>query len=290
MPSPPKIRYAVCDVWVVEIFGKLEPENMAEAYRHIAVPRKIEVYLHRVCNQIEPYKYDALIAAGFVYPDQLPEQIGEQHFFAKTEHEAARSEREPRKAVLAFCQRFGNVGISDYRTGDKLRERRHISRKIQQIPLYLDFFFIQVNSIAEQLERVEAYAYRHQHVYKRETGVCEIVHVRYEEVCIFKVNQAGQTHRKGNQHEYFRCCPPPVFFDEQAENPRKNTLRDHQKHVSGLAPRIKNKARHQKRHISQTRRAPRHRRDKIQQQRNRQKIEQKRQSGKNHSISSFKNN
>ena len=54
VPAPPEIREVRRLVRRVEVLGQAQPEQIAEADRHVAVARKVEIQLIRIAQHAQP--------------------------------------------------------------------------------------------------------------------------------------------------------------------------------------------------------------------------------------------
>ena len=91
MPSPPEIGDAVCNVWKIEVFQKVETKHFSQTDCHVRITGEIEIDLEGIGNRPDPsHKGGQFISAAESRVGQIGTWIGEQDFLAQpggeTEH------------------------------------------------------------------------------------------------------------------------------------------------------------------------------------------------------------
>ena len=82
-------------------------------------------------------------------------QIGENHFFGKSDSEASGALRKANRVKGSIVQHPGNVGILYDRTGNQLREAAHVKQQLGGVLLYHRFSSVNVHRIGEYLKGIK---------------------------------------------------------------------------------------------------------------------------------------
>ena len=128
MPTTPKFAYTFCNIGVVEVFIKGKAEHTRKTYCHVGVCREIKVYLERVGNYTKPikdYRHFACSAGNDLIPEHT-NVVCYQHLFAKTDKEAAHTERKTVVCQLVVIKVIFNGNVTYDGARDDLREKRCI--------------------------------------------------------------------------------------------------------------------------------------------------------------------
>ena len=127
MPTTPKICDTFSDIWVVEVFEKMEAKNSSETDGHIRVAGEVEVDLNGVGDGGEPKDIGAIV--GVVAVNAITQQggvVGYDDFFGEAEDETLNAIDEIVHGGFAFSELFFYCVISYDWPSDKLREEADV--------------------------------------------------------------------------------------------------------------------------------------------------------------------
>src|ERR1051326_8856466 len=96
--------------------------------------------------------------------------VGHEHLLRHAEHEEPDADGclTRVKTAMHALELLVKIGIADDRAGDKMREKRDKCREFQEIPGGLDAAAINVDRVADRIERVERDSDRQHEVKKRD--------------------------------------------------------------------------------------------------------------------------
>ena len=257
----------------------MEAQNAPEADSHVAVTRKVEIYLQQKRERVEPDEEDARVLRRFVDARKRAELVGEQNFLGKADREAAHALRRGGNTVRAAFELRGDIGIAHDRPRDELGKERNIGGEVDEIPLRCRLTAIDVDDVAEHLKGVEADADGQAQLQKRQGKPRDGVDAREEKVRVLKIAEKPKAHKDRECQKDLRRPLPTVLFDQQAEGIALHDGDEHQKHILRLAPGVEKEAREQQHRVFQL-----PRRCKVEQQRRGQKVEEKGNAGKEHGL------
>ena len=197
MPALPKFTNARRNIRIMKVFRKTEAKYFAKPNRHITVSGKIKINVERICHCIKPEEKHRFVIGFTENTAEFTQQVCNQNLLAKPKDKTAYTKRTPLQGMRSALKLIGNIGITHNRPCNQLRKKRNICCKINQIPLCRNLPAVNVNGIAEYLERIKADSNRQSHPKQRNRKPCHFVEVTYQEISIFKISQHGKAARGG---------------------------------------------------------------------------------------------
>ncbi len=155
VPAPPEVRDALGLVRRIEILQELEADHPAQADGHVGITGEIEVDLERVSQRAEPgiRRGKRLgIERGIRNPAH---RIGQQDLLGKAEDEQGDSGGKLLPGVRAADELIGHRVVADDRPGNELGKERNVASEIDERPDGRGRAAIDVDGVAEGMERVE---------------------------------------------------------------------------------------------------------------------------------------
>ena len=221
----------------------MEPEHRAEADGHIGIAGEIVIDLHGVEQRAHPRERRGNVlhreTEDLVRPGG--KRVREDHLFGKPVQKAPDAVGDLIDRLCATPQRCLHVGVAHDRSRDELREKADVQRERKPVLLRFDLAAIQVNHIAQRLERIEADAERKRNVTQCDRPASrQRVDGRCEKIEVFEIAEQPEVDRNGYRQRRAAALFQPVHG--KAGQPVDRDGRQHQYNVSRLAPPVEQKA------------------------------------------------
>lgn len=157
MPSLPKLRYALCNVWQIEIRLKVKSHDSCHTNRHIGIAREINIYLQRIaygrqydrpcvirCRREEHivYKYAKVVSQYDLLKEAEDEDLNSRlkSFFLNT-------------AILPHL--WKEIFPSHNRSCRQLWEERDVECKVQDVLLRFIISPVNIYQVCQRAKDVE---------------------------------------------------------------------------------------------------------------------------------------
>ena len=242
MPASPKLRDAARNVWIVEVFEIIKPEDFAKADCHVGISRKVKIYLEGKSQRAQPCRRGADFRNRHE-SDFVPNHIyliGKQHLLAESDDEPAHALRNLIEIGLSADKHLSDIRIAHNRTCDKLRKQRHIGRKSDKITLRQDFPPVDIYDIGDRLKCVKRNSNRQGNVQKAKPSAGDCVHRLDEKIRVFEKSENRKVSCDAQDQKRPGFCdnPPHHIVEEDGKS--------HHRDIFRLAPALKNQAGNQK--------------------------------------------
>ena len=239
MPTSPKFGRACGDKRVVEVLGKVKAEHPPESYRHIAVTRKIKVYLQRKEQSTRPYGGERRSAGQRVERSyRSGAVVGDQHFSAETARKAAYTAKHIVRIRLYLVESGRNISVADDRPCDELRKKGYVEQQPRKRALRRIHSAIDVDYIRQRLKYEKADAYRQTYAGQRQRASEYGIDGAYDKIGILENAEQGDIyqHSEHTQHPADAVALSSLLAYQSAEQPVGKDGAYHQQNVYRLAP------------------------------------------------------
>ena len=157
MPSAPEVGDRGGDVGIIEVLEELKAEHIAQTASHIGVAGEVEVDLEGVRQNTHPGSEHAVFVGIAEHRGgQRAHLVGDEHLLAQAHAEQLDALGKAVERLAAVVELIGYVAVADDRSGDKLREQRHIGSETDKALGNRRVVAVYVDNIAHRLEGVEA--------------------------------------------------------------------------------------------------------------------------------------
>jgi len=253
MPSAPEFRCGTCNIGIVEVFEEMEAENFSETYCHIGIAGEIVIDLDREHKNAEPDRSCASCrkVAGKIGFGKLAGNVCDKDLFCKTNKESCGSAPDILEAFAAVVNFKGNVRISYYRTRNELGIERNIHEEFHIVMLGFNVAFININSIAEGLEGIEAYTDRKREFRNRNIKSGEEIDILHEKSAVFENSEKAEVENKRRDKRKFCADFSAVFFNNTAMEIVDGRTENKKGYPNRLAPGIKKERKENKNRVSE---------------------------------------
>ena len=218
MPSAPEFRCGTCNIGIVEVFEEMESENFSETYRHIGIAGEVIINLDREHKNAEPDRGGASCCkvTGKISFGELAGNVCDKDFFCKTNKESCCSAPDILEVFTAVVNFHRNVGVSYDRTRNELGIERNIHEEFHIVMLGFNVALINVNSIAEGLEGIEAYTDRKREFRNRKIKSGEEIDIFHKKSAVFENSEKTEVENKRRDKRKFCADFSAVFFNDSS--------------------------------------------------------------------------
>ena len=253
MPSAPEFRSGTCNIGIVEIFEEMEAENFSETYCHIRIAGKVIINLDREHKNAEPDRggTSCCKVAGKIGFGKLAGNVCDKDFFCKTNEESCCSAPDILEVFTAVVNFHRNVGVSYDRTRNKLGIERNIHEEFHIVMLGFNVAFINVNSIAEGLESIEAYTDWKCKFRNRKIKPSEEIDIFHEKSAVFENSEKAEVENKRRDKRKFCAAFSAVFFNDKSMEIVDGRTENKKSHPNRLAPGIEKERKENKNCVSE---------------------------------------
>jgi len=222
MPAPPELADGARHIRQIEIFGKVEPEQLAKPDCHIRISAEIKINLQRVADSPQPGKPEIqrVCRERENRVGNLARRVRQQHLFRKAADEAPHAGERPPGGTLAAVDLRRNIVVFDDRPRDQLREKRDVQQQLAEAFRALAGRAVNVDDIAEPLEGVKRNPDRQHDAGRRERKAEQPVQGEHEEIKVLERPERQQVRggRKRQDAPAVRPCAheqPPEYVVRQ---------------------------------------------------------------------------
>ena len=288
MPPLPELGYVLADERIVEVFVEVKAENAPQSDSHIGITRKVKQNVQRIAGYTEPtaeYGKRFHISAQCIFHYRV-KIVCQNDLFAEPHDKAGNALTYVLGGGASVVYLLFNNAVSYDRTCHQLREQGYEHKEFHRIMLYLDFSPVSVKDIREYLKGVEADTDRQRYMGSGNIYWQYSVQIFHHKVGVFEHAQQTKAHDKRYCNAHLRqLCPSVILYHKTAAVVDYSAV-NKQDYPQRLAPGVEYQGKNYKHSIFPAYRLA----DKIHQQAKRQKRVQKKQIGKDHSLSPFTGN
>ena len=230
MPPAPKISYAPCDIWIIEIFWEPESKYPAQPDSHIRVPGKIKINLQGICCCPQPSSPHGHSHTGIKnIVCHLCHIVSNQHLFAQTVNKPQHALGNIINAFLSPHNLLVNQIIAHDRARYQLRKQRNIQAGVKHIFLRLRLAIINIKKIRQQLKSKKGYPYRQGYVYAGHIFIQKHANLLTTKSKVLKYKEHGNQPRASQHQPSLLLLPFLRMTNFQPDKPACTNGQQHQK-------------------------------------------------------------
>lgn len=289
VPALPEFGNAPRAVRAVEVAREMEPEHQAEANRHVAVRREVEVNLEHVGKATPPrIEYARSVCRKHAVGDDA-HLVRKENLLRKTETEEHDAANEVLERVRAGRKFLGHRIVAHNRARHELREQRHVTGERHEVLDRRGSTAPHVNCVAHGLERIERDAHRQQHRHHRERFAAELCHhivddAHAEHVVLEEPERTEVHNNRRKERQITLPLASARRRDEPPAHVNHERRAEHQEYEPRFEPAVKDVTENRDEEVQAGMLDPGTEQHEIPDQKRRQKVEQKNLGREDHEL------